>query len=80
MSTTSPRVATRSLPPRPADLFSVPATLWFAALECALHDGDLDAAARAHAELRALGVTVRITSLGAPPARGTAIETGGRDE
>jgi len=55
------------LPRRPRDLFSVPATLWFAALEHGLNRGDLDAAARAHAELRRLGVTVRITSVGAGP-------------
>jgi hypothetical protein len=67
-SSSAPLVA-GGLPPRPLDLLSVPATLWFAALERALHDGDLDGAARAHAELRTLGVTVRITAVGAPQRR-----------
>lgn len=56
-------------PPRPNDIFEVPATLWFAALERALRDGDMAAAGLAHRRLAEHGIRVSFTRIGSPPRK-----------
>jgi hypothetical protein len=70
MATEDQKPADRDAPPSRRSPLDTPATFWFAALEIALRDGDMETAKRAHDKLVVEhGVRVTFTNLGSRPRR-----------